>query len=325
MLSRVADALFWMSRYLERAEHVARLLDVCVPPRARSAGRRHGPDAARTGRASRRSCSSRCRRPPPDVLPDRLSPLADVRSRQSDEHHVVRLAVAVERPQHPRHDQLGDMWRELNKLYWQLSDPTFRGQARESPHEFYQAVESGSHVPGDLRRDARRTTRAGSSSSSASTSSAPTRRCAFSTSSTQLLATRSTRRTCRSRICSGRAVLEAAGPTRRISDCYVGRVEPERVVEFLLLHPTFPRSVRFAWRPPPRRSTADRGRGSRHAASVAPSGCSAASSPTCATSNSTSSPTGGLHSFLSTALGALRPGEPGDPGAVFAAMTSRRE
>ena len=29
MLSRVADALFWMSRYLERAEHVALLLDVC--------------------------------------------------------------------------------------------------------------------------------------------------------------------------------------------------------------------------------------------------------------------------------------------------------
>ena len=28
MLSRVADALFWMSRYLERAEHTARLLDV---------------------------------------------------------------------------------------------------------------------------------------------------------------------------------------------------------------------------------------------------------------------------------------------------------
>src|SRR5205807_1203365 len=28
MLSRVADALFWMSRYVERAEHIARLLDV---------------------------------------------------------------------------------------------------------------------------------------------------------------------------------------------------------------------------------------------------------------------------------------------------------
>src|SRR5262245_35334220 len=28
MLSRVADSLYWMSRYLERAEHTARLLDL---------------------------------------------------------------------------------------------------------------------------------------------------------------------------------------------------------------------------------------------------------------------------------------------------------
>ena len=27
MLSRVADNLYWMSRYLERAEHSARLID----------------------------------------------------------------------------------------------------------------------------------------------------------------------------------------------------------------------------------------------------------------------------------------------------------
>ena len=28
LLSRVADALYWISRYLERAEHTARLVDV---------------------------------------------------------------------------------------------------------------------------------------------------------------------------------------------------------------------------------------------------------------------------------------------------------
>ena len=28
MLSRVADSLYWMSRYLERADHVARQFDV---------------------------------------------------------------------------------------------------------------------------------------------------------------------------------------------------------------------------------------------------------------------------------------------------------
>ena len=37
-----------------------------------------------------------------------------------------------------------EMWRELNKLYWQLCDPAFSRQASESPHEFYQAVECGS-------------------------------------------------------------------------------------------------------------------------------------------------------------------------------------
>jgi len=30
MLSRVADSLYWMSRYLERAEHTTRLLDVTL-------------------------------------------------------------------------------------------------------------------------------------------------------------------------------------------------------------------------------------------------------------------------------------------------------
>ena len=30
MLSRVADSLYWMSRYLERAEHTARLIDVNI-------------------------------------------------------------------------------------------------------------------------------------------------------------------------------------------------------------------------------------------------------------------------------------------------------
>jgi uncharacterized alpha-E superfamily protein len=36
-----------------------------------------------------------------------------------------------------------DMWRELNKLYWKLTDAAFSAGARESPYEFYQAVECG--------------------------------------------------------------------------------------------------------------------------------------------------------------------------------------
>ena len=91
MLSRVADALFWMSRYLERAEHVARLLDVWLPPGARPARRGRRRRASCTGRPWRRSCSSRCR-PTPRRRRAAASctPLADVRPRQPGEHHVLR-------------------------------------------------------------------------------------------------------------------------------------------------------------------------------------------------------------------------------------------
>ena len=44
MLSRVADSLYWMSRYLERAEHTARLLDVDLQLRLE---RSHDSGAAR--------------------------------------------------------------------------------------------------------------------------------------------------------------------------------------------------------------------------------------------------------------------------------------
>ena len=40
---------------------------------------------------------------------------------------------------------------------------------------------------------------------------------------------------------------------RGVPAAHVGRVDPERVVEFLLLHPPFPRSVRFCLEARPRR------------------------------------------------------------------------
>ena len=55
MLSRVADSLYWMSRYLERAEHTTRLLDVnlnlMLDESSASAERRWERDAACSGQA----------------------------------------------------------------------------------------------------------------------------------------------------------------------------------------------------------------------------------------------------------------------------------
>ena len=41
------------------------------------------------------------------------------------------------------------------------------------------------------------------------------------------------------------AVLRSCRAFEAYQRIYVGRIEPEHVVEFLLLHPQFPRSVRF--------------------------------------------------------------------------------
>ena len=61
MLSRVADNLYWMSRYLERAEHTARLVDVNLSlDMEQSSGVR----ATVAGAICWRACA--CRRPSRD-------------------------------------------------------------------------------------------------------------------------------------------------------------------------------------------------------------------------------------------------------------------
>jgi uncharacterized alpha-E superfamily protein len=137
-----------------------------------------------------------------------------------------------------------EMWRELNKLYWQLSDAAFRNQARESPHEFYQAVESGAgtfqgicdatldHDEGwqflQLGKYLERADK-----------------------TLRILDVESRRLASLDPKDLPLSNLRWAGVLRscRAYETYqrhqVGRVEPEGVVEFLLLHPTSPRSVRF--------------------------------------------------------------------------------
>jgi uncharacterized alpha-E superfamily protein len=151
MLSCVADALFWMSRYLERAEHVARLLDVCFHLELDLHGVLAGPhELLWTSLAA--------------ILQQQVPPAADGRAFASPQARIsewltfdldnpTSIMACVTRARSNARSIRGtinsDMWRELNKLYWQLRDADFGKQARESPHEFYQAVASaaGNDLP----------------------------------------------------------------------------------------------------------------------------------------------------------------------------------
>ena len=104
LLSRVADALYWISRYLERAEHTARLDRRPPRPRPRSARRdADGWDFARLYAA----CRLRMRRRRAPANPAALVDALDVRSRRiADSVARVRHRRARERAAGPRGDQL---------------------------------------------------------------------------------------------------------------------------------------------------------------------------------------------------------------------------
>jgi uncharacterized alpha-E superfamily protein len=262
MLSRVADALFWMSRYLERAEQVARLLDVCFHLELDLHGVLAGPhELLWTSLAA--------------ILQQQVPPAADGRVYASPQARVSELLTfdldnptsimacvgrARSNARSIRGTITSEMWRELNKLYWQLRDETFSKQARESPHEFFQAVECGSCLfqgvcdatmihdegwqfiqLGKYLERADKTLRIlDVQYSLLHDLTAP---------GELPLAT-----------LQWAAVLRSCRAYETFQRLYGGRLEPEHIVEFLLLHPDFPRSVRFCLEGAARALTAIEGR-----------------------------------------------------------------
>src|SRR5262245_6243657 len=143
MLSRVADALFWMSRYLERAEHIARLLDVCFHLELDLHGVLAGPHEMQWT-----SLAAILQQQIPVARTAAASPQAAIGHWLTfDLENPGSIMSCVTKARYNARSIRGtinsEMWKELNKLYWQLCDPEFNRQARESPHEFYQAVECG--------------------------------------------------------------------------------------------------------------------------------------------------------------------------------------
>ena len=124
LLSRVADALYWISRYLERAEHTARLIDVRLDlgldrtSNARRLGLRPPVCGAATGVAATES-----RRDSPAALVDAL--IFDLgqsglgRWRASPRRARTRAQV--------REEISSDMWEQLNALFLRLKQAQGEG------------------------------------------------------------------------------------------------------------------------------------------------------------------------------------------------------
>jgi uncharacterized alpha-E superfamily protein len=246
VLCRVADDMFWMSRYVERAIAVARLIDntwhleLDVGDPARDEAGLWAPLVGSAGEAGFLPPDGALAADPREVRyrlafdgdnPNSL--LSCIRSARAAARGV-REAISSE------------MWEQLNRLYLSLTEPQLAARAEDSPHAFYSRVREGAQLfqgladctlahdePWHFLTLGKYLERADNVARVLKLQ-------------THLLAGGESARA--DAMVRWLAVLRSCGSAEAFAHYYSLRVEPARVVEFLLLNPVFPQSVRFSLR-----------------------------------------------------------------------------
>jgi uncharacterized alpha-E superfamily protein len=137
MLSRVADSLYWMSRYLERAEHTARLLDLNL-----NMALDQSPEVA--GQRWQLVLAS-LRTPGAEKL-DAYNLTHYLTFDLTNKDSVVGcLTAARENARQIREQVNTEMWEQLNQLYL-MSRRSRIEEIYAQPHEFFRKIKDGSHL-----------------------------------------------------------------------------------------------------------------------------------------------------------------------------------
>ena len=139
MLSRVADSLYWMSRYLERAEHTARLLDVYL---------NHVLDQSSAADRHRQQILASLWIPVPEAGLDNDYQLVELATfaRANPLSIVSGIASARENARQVREQISTEMWEQINQLFLFINQTKMEQIWAAQPHDFFQAVKAGSHL-----------------------------------------------------------------------------------------------------------------------------------------------------------------------------------
>ncbi len=140
MLSRVADSLFWMSRYLERTEHTARLIGVGLTQILDQAPQAIAP-------RWRRLLTALHVEPPVDGLND---PQVITRLLTTDAVNpasiVACMTLARENARQVREQISSEMWEHINQLYLHVRATSIDQIWQDEPVEFYQMIKERLHL-----------------------------------------------------------------------------------------------------------------------------------------------------------------------------------
>ncbi len=140
MLSRVADSLYWMSRYLERAEHTARLIDVDLQLRLDQS-----PDS---GYSRWLVLLAALQVPTPEegaLDAETLTYLLTL-DRANPSSIISCVAAARENLRQVREQCSSDMWEQLNRLFLQVKSTASSDAGLSDSYQFFRAVQDGAHL-----------------------------------------------------------------------------------------------------------------------------------------------------------------------------------
>ena len=246
MLSRVANSLYWMSRYIERAENIARILDVNLQLLL---------DFRSYDEASMRDhwlpiveCTG------DEELFSRLQGRVTAASvaefmvfQEANPNSIVSSVCQARENARMVRDQITvEIWEELNRLYLFVTSPQARMVWSESPSEFFNQIKASSlqliglNYSTLIRNEGWWFTQTGKFIERADKTSRildvryhtlPERGLPEAVSQAEAL--------------EWSAILRSCSGWDAYKSTYGAEVHPKLVAEFLLLNDDFPRSVRF--------------------------------------------------------------------------------
>jgi uncharacterized alpha-E superfamily protein len=142
MLSRVAESVFWMARYIERAENVARFIDVnhnLTLDLGGVVGEQWAPLVYTTGDWA--DFQERYAGPTRENILQFLT-----FDRDNPNSIAACLQHARENARAVREIISSAMWEEINKFYLWINEASRTGEALDRPYDFYNQVKRASHL-----------------------------------------------------------------------------------------------------------------------------------------------------------------------------------
>lgn len=142
MLSRVANSIYWMSRYLERAENVARFISVNLNlslDMPAEFGEQWAPLVSTTG--DNELFEKR------HLLPTRENVMHFLTFDRENPNSILScVRHARENARSVREVISSEMWEQANRFYLLVTRAAGNESAFNNPHDFYAAVKTESHL-----------------------------------------------------------------------------------------------------------------------------------------------------------------------------------